>query len=129
MYKGLDVLGYFGKQYLDLAILKSRINDDESFLDECDIPNIGENSHPEKSIEHFAKRVLLNGKSVWMYLYESTWSTKIVFRCESEDVKYFQSMGIHIDENRYYLTKYFQFVQRGIVELETTMFLIQNGRK
>ena len=87
LYKGLDILGDEGKAYLDYAYHESRVTDDARFVALEDIPA----PNPEKYLEE-ALPVLINGHRAKMYFYDCTWSPRLVFFCEPEEMIHFEAM-------------------------------------
>jgi gamma-glutamylcyclotransferase (GGCT)/AIG2-like uncharacterized protein YtfP len=112
LYKGLDILGDEGKAYLDHAYLESRVTNDAKFVALEDIPA----PNPEKYRDE-ALPVLINGHKAKMYFYDCTWSPRLVFFCEPEEMIHFEAMKLRMDDRGFYGTKYFQFLRRGILQL------------
>jgi hypothetical protein len=69
--------------------------------------------------------VLLNGHKVKMYFYTGTLSEKIVFHCEPEVAPYFEAMDLRVDELGFFGTKKFQFLRRGILEIDYQRFVVE----
>ncbi len=124
LYNGLDILGDKGKAYLDQALIEARVTDDPRFLTDSDIPMLG-SEEELANVKDYALPVLINGHKAKIYYYECTWSTRLVFFCEPEEVIHFEAMNLGIDENGYFRTKYFHFVRRGILMFREQRVIIE----
>jgi gamma-glutamylcyclotransferase (GGCT)/AIG2-like uncharacterized protein YtfP len=120
LYKGLDILGDEGKAYLDHAYLESRVTNDAKFVALEDIPA----PSPEKYLDE-ALPVLINGHKAKMYFYDCTWSPRLVFFCEPEEMLHFEAMKLRMDDRGFYGTKYFQFLRRGILRLGDVRVIVE----
>jgi hypothetical protein len=124
LYRGLDVLGEGGKSYLDQALLEARVTDDEHFLTAQDIPTPSDEDYLVDVLNH-ALPVLLNGHKVKMYFYTGTLSERLVFHCEPEVAPYFEAMDLRVDELGFFGTKKFQFIRRGILEIDIQRLVVE----
>ena len=124
LYKGLDLLGEDLRQYLDRAILEARVYDAWPFLHEFDIPRIPENVAEREVVDH-AIDALLDGFPVKMYTY-ALWSERLVVKCEPEGRAYFESLGMNIEGDGIFVTKYFQSPRRGILEIGSWRFVLES---
>lgn len=124
LYKGLDLLGEDLRQYLDRAILEARVYDAWPFLHEFDIPRIPENV-ADREVVDYAIDALLDGFPVKMYTY-ALWSERLVVKCEPEGRAYFESLGMNIEGDGIFVTKYFQSPRRGILEIGSWRFILES---
>lgn len=120
LYKGLDILGDEGKAYLDYAYHEARVTDDARFITIADIPE----PNPEKYLDQ-ALPVLINGHRAKMYFYDCTWSSRLVFFCEPEEMFHFEAMNLRMDDRGFFGTKYFQFLRRGILLLGNVRVIVE----
>ena len=123
LYKGLDLLGEDLRWYLDRAILEARVHDAWPFLYESDIPRIPENV-AEGEVLEYAIDALLDGIPVKMYTY-AHWSERLVVKCEPGGRAYFESLGMHIEGDGFFVTKYFQSPRRGILQIAEWRFVLE----
>ena len=123
LYRGLDLLGEDSRWYLDRAILEARVYDAWPFLHEFDIPRIPENV-AEGEVLEYAIDALLDGFPVKMYTY-ALWSERLVVKCEPEGRAYFESLGMHIEGDGIFVTKYFQSPRRGILQIAEWRFVVE----
>ena len=114
--QGLDLLGEGGADYLKLARLEARVTDDERFLSELDLPRVNEDDS-EFDMETMALPVLINGFKSKLFLRDDLWSTRLIFSCDPADIENFRDMGLNVDDDGFYGTKYFDFLRRGILLL------------
>ena len=114
--QGLDLLGEGGADYLKQARLEARVTDDERFLSEVDLPRVGDEGCEGDAFSK-AMSVLMNGFKAKVFLSDDTWSTRLVFTCDPEDVQYFRDMGLNVADDGSFATKKFQFIRRGILEV------------
>jgi gamma-glutamylcyclotransferase len=124
LYKGLDILGDEGKAYLDQALIEARVTDDPRFLTDSDIPLL-DSEEELANVKDYALPVLINGHKAKIYYYECTWSTRLVFFCEPEEVIHFEAMNLGMDEHGYFRSKYFHFVRRGILMFREQRVIIE----
>ena len=124
LYKGLDVLGEDLRGYLDRAVLEARVHDAWPFLDEYDIPKIPEDVG-EDEVGPYEIAALLDGIPVRMYTY-SLWSERLVVKFEPEGRAYFESLGINIEGDGVFATKYFQSPRRGILQVGAWRFILES---
>ncbi len=124
LYKGIDILGDEGKAYLDQALIEARVTDDSRFLTDSDIPMLG-SEEELANVKDYALPVLINGHKAKIYYYECTWSTRLVFFCEPEEVIHFEAMNLGMDEHGYFRSKYFHFVRRGILMFREQRVIIE----
>ncbi len=120
LYKGLNILGDEGKAYLDHAYHEARVTDDARFITIADIPE----PNPEKYLDQ-ALPVLINGHKAKMYFYDCTWSPRLVFFCEPEEMFHFEAMNLRMDDRGFFGTKYFQFLRRGILLLGNVRVIVE----
>lgn len=123
LYKGLDLLGEYSRWYLDRAILEARVYNGWPFLHESDIPKIPENV-AEGEVQEYAIDALLDGIPVKMYTY-ALWSERLVVKCEPEGRAYFESLGMRIEGDGLFVTKYFQSPRRGILQIAEWRFVLE----
>ena len=124
LYQGLDILGDESKAYLDQALSEARVTDDSRFLTDSDIPLLV-SEEELANVKDYALPVLINGHKAKIYYYECTWSTRLVFFCEPEEVIHFEAMNLGIDEHGYFRSKYFHFVRRGILMFREQRVIIE----
>jgi gamma-glutamylcyclotransferase (GGCT)/AIG2-like uncharacterized protein YtfP len=120
LYKGLDILGDEGKAYLDHAYLESRVTNDAKFVALEDIPAPNPENYRDEALP-----VLINGHKAKMYFYDCTWSPRLVFFCETEEMFHFEAMNLRMDDRGFYGTKYFQFLRRGILMLGDVRVIVE----
>lgn len=113
-YAGLDILGEEGKTYLDDAIRLARVTDDSKFLVEDDIPTFSNEVDLEEILIN-SPDLRINGLPVKLYFKADTWSLRLVFKCESHDIRNFRAMELQVDNEGFFSTKYFHFVRRGVL--------------
>lgn len=122
--KGLDLLGEGGAEYLKAARLEARVTDDECFLSEADLPRVGDEDCEGDAFSK-AMSVLMNGFKAKVFLRDDTWSTRLVFACDPVDVQHFRNMGLNVDDDGFYGTKYFDFLRRGILLLGDVRVVVE----
>ncbi len=120
LYKGLDILGDEGKAYLDHAYHEAIVNDDARFVAIEDIPAPNPENYRDEALP-----VLINGHKAKMYFYDCTWSPRLVFFCETEEMIHFEAMNLRMDDSGFYGTKYFQFLRRGILQLGDVRVIVE----
>jgi len=124
LYEGLDVLGEAGKEYLDWAVAEARVTDEARFLTEEDIPTPSEEDYATDVMQH-ALPVMLNGYRAKLFLKNDTWSTRLVFQCDPAEAVHFHAMGLAVNEEGFFGTKYFQFLRRGILQLGPSRVIVE----
>lgn len=112
--KGLDLLGEGGAEYLEAARREACVTDDPRFLLEEDLPRFGSEGF-EGDVMTKAMPVRINGYNARMILRDDLWSTRLVFACDPSDVPHFRDMGLNVDDDGFFGTKYFHFLRRGIL--------------
>jgi gamma-glutamylcyclotransferase (GGCT)/AIG2-like uncharacterized protein YtfP len=121
--QGLDLLGEGGADYLKLARLEARVTDDERFLSELDLPRVNEDDS-EFDMETMALPVLINGFNSKLFLRDDLWSTRLIFSCDPADIENFRDMGLNVDDDGFYGTKYFDFLRRGVLMVVDVRVLV-----
>jgi gamma-glutamylcyclotransferase (GGCT)/AIG2-like uncharacterized protein YtfP len=116
LQRGADVLGEGGADYLQRALREARVCDDGRFLSEQDLPRVNEDDS-EFDMETMALPVLINGFKSKLFLRDDLWSTRVIFSCDPADIENFRDMGLNVDDEGFYGTKYFDFLRRGILLL------------
>ena len=59
-----------------------------------------------------------------MYTY-ALWSERLVVKCEPEGRAYFESLGMRIEGDGIFVTKYFQSSRRGILQIAEWRFVLE----
>jgi hypothetical protein len=116
LQRGVDALGEGGADYLQRALREAGVTDDERFLSELDLPRVNEDDS-EFDMETMALPVLINGLKSKLFLRDDLWSTRLIFSCDPADIENFRAMGLNVDDDGFYGTKYFDFLRRGILLL------------
>jgi gamma-glutamylcyclotransferase (GGCT)/AIG2-like uncharacterized protein YtfP len=124
--QGLDLLGEGGADYLKQARLEARVTDDERFLSEVDLPRVADEDCEGDAFSK-AMPVLMNGFKAKVFLRDDTWSTRLVFACDPMDVQHFRVMGLNMDDDGFFGTKYFDFIRRGILEVVDVRMVVERA--
>jgi len=124
--QGIDILGEGGADYLKQALVEARISGDGRFLSEQDLPRVKEDDS-EFDIETMALPVLINGFKSKIFLRDDLWSTRVIFSCDPEDIENFRNMGFNMDDDGFFGTKKFQFIRRGILELDYQRLVVEKN--
>lgn len=122
--KGLDLLGEGGADYLQQALRFCVLSDDDRFLLKEDLPRAAED---ETGFDRstMALPVLMNGYKARIFLRDDLWSSRVIFWCNTEDIKHFRNMGINMDDEGYFCTNEFQFIRKGILEIDIVRVVLE----
>jgi hypothetical protein len=122
--QGIDILGEGGADYLKQALEEARICDDPRFVAEEDLPRLA-NEDYDGGVFSKAMPVMMNGFKAKVFLRDDTWSTRLVFACDPEDMQHFRAMGLNVADDGSFGTKKFQFIRCGILEVVDVRLVVE----